>query len=321
MRSTILVCDEDKEYVKAITAYLMSLNHTNRRLVVTGISEEENLTALSEHFDIVLASESMKESIESKEQVKRDVLFTLKESREDLQEKDFYKYQCMDTLVSILFPSIYMERLPDSKDGAFITGIYAPSKHELALPYALCLCRELSKEKETLFIDLSEIGVLPSIVGSSTNEDLIDLIFMLENQGFKGDIGNFITEYEGVYLLSSSSSPSQFSYITPAQWKNLFEKIKESGFKNIVVLFGNLVQGFSELAGELKNLVVIKKPGEYFSLAEGMFMDFMENLGLKNLCREVSVPLSISGTLQGPFRMGSLINGKLREYVRVEDVA
>lgn len=321
MRSTILVCDKDKNYVKAITAFLMALNHPNRRFVVTGISEDESLSSLSGHFDGILASEDMKDLIESCEQIKSEMILTLKETKEDLKEDDFYKYQCMDTLVSLLFPGIHREYLGDSKEDSFITGIYAPSKHELALPYALCLCRELSREKETLFIDLSEIGILSSIMGSTPNEDLIDLIFMLENRGFKGEIGNYITEYEGVYLLASSSSPSQFSYITPAQWKTLFLKIKESGFKNIVVLFGNLVQGFSDLAGELKNLVVIKKPGEYFALAEGMFMDFMEKLGLRNLCREVSIPLSISGSLQGPFRMGGLINGKLREYVRVEDVA
>lgn len=312
----IIICDKDKDYCMALTSFLMAKTLEDKGMMITGISETERITGVKGDYEIGLVSEDFLDALGENPKIRIEQLMILREKKEDCLESDFFKYQNMSSVIASLNRKIpvKLDVNKEAKDSVKMIGLYSPAKHELTLPYALCVCKSLGEKSETLFVDLSEIGILPKITGRVYEEDLIDLIYTLENGGLSDGITSYIKEYEGIYLLSPVSSPSQFSYISPAQWKSLFGKIKESGFRNIVVLFGNLIQGFSEMARDFSKIYIIKKPGDYYAVAESVFSDFMEALGMSEICEEVILPLSVSSGSKGGFRLGGLLAGKLREF-------
>lgn len=322
MKTTnVLICDEDKAYVGAVVGYLMGKEAEGRiGISAVGISDPKAFNSISGVYDFAVFSESFFEIYsEKKEQllIRRVMVFSENPDDKDLEDV-FYKYTNMDLLFGLINGE---KRRADAgnisgvQNNFRIIGIYSPGRHELSLPFSLCLSKHLSNRNDVLFLDLSEIGILSKLMGKPFGEDLIDVIYLLENGDFGGGIEKYIYPYEGFNILSPVSTPSQLSYVTVEQWMMLLGKIRENGFRNLVILFGNLVQGFSEIASNIQEFLVIKKHGDFYAIADNTFMDFMDKLGLGNKCREVYLPLSAANLTSGGFRLESLINGRLMEQV------
>ena len=318
----ILVIDSERKYVDALVRFLMSQRiDGSSSISVTGISDPEDITGLNGRFSIGIIAEEYLNLIENSDGshgITIDRVFVLTEDNTIDKPNSIYKYQNMDILCGILSQEKRRRGVVSEADGMEVLGVYSPSKHELSLPYALSLCKSFIGNKEVLFVDLSEIGTLSFLMGERIREDLIDVIYMLENGEDGGGLEKFIIPYEGISVLSPVATPSQLSYITPDQWGKLFEKIKESGFQKVVVLFGSLIQGFADLAGNLRKLIVLKKPGDFYAISDEIFMDYMEKLDLKDICEDVLLPLSAANLTSGSFRLEALINGKLMEFVNRE---
>lgn len=312
--SDILICDNDKDYVNDLIEYLME-NKTNYNPMfsVTGCTDINEFKVFEGNFEYgLLGGDYYKYFNEESSKAKINKSFLLTEEPVDITETEtFFKYQSMEKLDSILCVN---KAWPNVDQELKMYGIYSPSKHELSLEFSLCVCKKLSLNSNLIFIDLSEVGILHRLLEIDIEEDLLDAIYMLENDE-NLDLGKYIYSFEGFSVFAPVLTPAQLPYISGNQWMRLFERIKENGYRQIVINFGVLCQGFSELVGMSEKLMVLEKAGEYYSIFEKEFMEYINKLGLNNKIISLKLPFTAANFSMRGFSLDSLMSGKMMEYV------
>lgn len=320
-KTQVLIADKDNLYVNALVEYLISHNSL-RGMSICGVSNSQDIKALNGEFKYGIVSEDADELIDKEcPSIKIDKKILLSENKNEDKESFFFKYQSMEVLENLILGDIRFKSESDfnvNQSTRSILGIYSPSKHELSLPFSLSVCKMLSEHGSVLFVDLSEISILSKLLPEIIFEDLIDAIYLLENQGEYLDLSSYIVEFQGFSIFSPIKTPSQSAYICVEQWKSFLERLMSFGFKYVVVFYGNLIQGFSEFATDFSKLILLRRPGDFYSLADEVFMEFMESIMLKDVCKEISLPMSGANLTKGGYRLDSLIEGKLLSFVKRE---
>lgn len=318
----ILIYGEKSEYTEALCQYLISRDSKNKMgYTVVRATGANDIHGEKESFDFVIKNESDCDDKKSPDICCKEKTIIISED-EDNRQKDgfFYKYQSME----VLLECIGRERTENTRNVAIgktrIIGIYSPVFHELAEPFALSLCNCLSEHGEVILVDLWEISILEKLMESGFEGDLIDLLYSIESgmNPERYQVEPYIKEFEGFNILAPISSPSQIAYIDEQSWMDLIELLTGCGYSHVVVLFGGLVKGMNELLGLTDKLVVLGKEGDYYRMMEDVFMDYLGNLDLLTKAVKVHLPLSANNLKGGSYRLESLINGHMKDFIRKE---
>lgn len=322
MKSThLLIADEDALYVKALVEYIVNSNCL-KGISIYGATNFNELVSIKGEFNIAIVSKEAENLINYKcPDIKvLKTIYLVEDRTEDLQTS-FFKYQSMINLENLLLSDLRGNQDTSTviySGSQKLIGIFSPSKHELSLPFSLCVCKMLTEQGKVLFIDLSEISILCALLPDVIFEDLSDAIYLMENQGERIDFNKYIIEFQDFFMFAPIKTPSQSVYITEAQWQAFLNIVNSLGFEYVVVFFGNLIQGFSGIATGLSKLILLQRVGDYYNLSDEVFLDFMEKISLKNICTGINLPMSASNLTRGGYRLDSLIEGKLLSYVKRE---
>ncbi len=313
----ILIWDWDSSYGNALSEYLSKeLNSNISKAVITNIAKKDELNGKKVNFDFVIVNIRFAECFaeENLEFKFKNKIVLTEEIDEDIEE-GYYKYQSMKPLLAEILRELRIDFFSNKGKETAIYGIYAPMGLSLSLPIGLCFAKLIGEEASTLFLDLSEVSILKDVVNFEIMTDLIDILYMMEN-GEIGSLGKYIMEQDGIYFLPPCLTPSQLSGISQGQWKALLEAIQECGYKNIVILFGSLIQGFADMAVNMKRVFVLGGMGEYAAFGMREFMLLMERLFIEDRCRELRVNLDVGSFGKAGISLESIFQGRLMEYVR-----
>ena len=315
---SVLIWDTDKSYGNALSEYLADrLSGSISKAVITNIGGKEELYKQKGSFDFAVVNIQCIGYFEGENlgfKIKNKIVLT--EEREAAAEGGFYKYQSMKPLLEKISQELRVDFSLDSGKETEMYGIYAPMGMPLSLPIALCFTKFIGIKSDTVFLDLSEVSLLRDLVNFEITKDLIDVLYMLENNEIDS-LTKYIVEEEGIYIMPPCLTPSQLSEISGEQWKSLLESIKGCGYKNIVILFGSLVQGFTDMAVNMKKIFVVGDAGEYTALGIRSFMGLMDRLLIRDRCRELTVKSGAGLSKKIGLSWDSILRGELMEYMRI----
>lgn len=313
----LLLCDTDAAYMEALTEYLIS---SCREYKITSFTSVGLFASDAGSYDVSLITEDFLKAAESggAERLGRVMVLTDKPSESMEGYDTLFKFQSMESFVEALRSAPEAEARSDALRGyrQKMIGVYSPIRHELTLPFALAVSNILSADGRVLVVDLSELSMMPELVGA-TNGDLLDILYLLEHDK-RERISEFVGYCEGFSYLPPMMSFGELSYITPQEWSRLFDAVSELGMDTIVILFDNMLQGFEGMLSSLDGLVLLNKSGSYYEAKQRLFMDFIKNRNYTFWMRDIKLPMSAANLADGTYSIGQLLRGNLGSAVRKE---
>ncbi len=319
----VLVCDEDISYTRSLCRFMAWTKEEIRVSAYTDISEflnaegEYDLGLLGRPF--LLAYEKERPDIKLKQ-----VMYLCDEMGDKIDDfEPLYKFQSMDTFLDKIYSAIrqddVMKMLGSTqlKKGSSI-GIFSPIWHDLRLPFSMALAKSKNKNGKALFVDLETISILPELSGRTVENDLLDLLYLMETEDDPSfALEEYIYYFEGIAVLSPMRDPGRIAEITAKEWKKLFSTAQKNGYL-LVILMDQMLQGFEEVISSMKELILLGRPEDYYRKAQIKCMSYLSGIMDPSAIREVILPMSASGLVDGTYEFGQLLEGNLGSFVRRE---
>ena len=95
-----------------------------------------------------------------------------------------------------------------------------------------------------------------------------------------------------------------------------FQQLMASDYDTVVLLFGRTIRGFQEIISGCQELIVLGKPGDYYRMSQGKFVEYAENHYTGVQVHEVLLPMSAGNLVDGTYAVEELIQGNLGMFVR-----
>ncbi|MFN2939004.1 hypothetical protein ACKX2D_08140 [Lachnospiraceae bacterium YH-ros2226] len=315
----ILICDSDKSYVNALVRYLLGCG---QKFFISYLTDPSAYEKEEGAFEIGLMTEEYIRIYEN-DQVKklhiRHVIQLCGSAEIGYRTYDsLYKFQSMTAFLDKLSNMEWKTLSPGSRYAGKtrIMGIYSPMRHELELPFALTYARYMSEKGKTIFLDIEENSIMNQLVGREAECNLVDAIYEMEQQGENFRIEVCLESYHGFSYLAPVSNPSELAHIGEKQWLALIHHIQESGFMNIIMLFGTLPQGFLSMLKEMDAIYLLGKAGSYYQTGTLQFAVSVKKMNPTISIQEVLLPLNAGNLSESNYCMEELMDGNLGLFVR-----
>ena len=318
-KKSIVVCDEDKEYLIAFTEYLMEHIHD---ISIYSFSSVEVFLESNRTYDVGILSKDFLSVLEfSNKNLVEEKLYLCDENvTPDFEHLPMvYKYQSMEIVEEMMRRMLqkdaagWWEKRRDANTK--VIGIYSPISHELSMPFGLSLCQVLREKGRVLFLDIEENSIMEMMTGQENGRSLMDLLyFVLQQESFPME--EFIHTFMGVDYVSSFANPEEVNDISQEAWESLMSYILRAGYDTVVVLFGRTVQGFHNMVSMCEELVVLGKPGDYYQKSIRAFMNYAGKTFDDVSIKSVYLPMSAGNLVDGTYAMEELIQGNLGIFVR-----
>ena len=319
----ILVCDEDASYVKSLCRFMAWTRDEIRISAYTDLTEFLNSEGI---YDLGLLGRPFLEAYESEHPdiVLKRIMYLCDEAGEESDEiEPLYKFQSMDTFLDRIYAAIRQDDVMKMLSGMRVekgssVGIFSPIWHDLRLPFSLVVSKIKNTEKKALFVDLETISILPELIGRDTDNDLLDLLYLLETADEASfALEEYIYYFEGIAILPPMRTPGLISEITAAQWERLFAVAEKNGYQ-LVVLMDQMLQGFEELISGMKELILLGRPEDYYKKSQSKCLMYLKNIDNPPKIQEVILPMSASNLTDGTYEFGQLLEGNLWNFVKRE---
>ncbi len=309
----IALCDQCEDYIIKLASYLMEKANASFHIFTSteGFFTDEN------NYDIALLSEEFADvgNFKPKGMIKHKYYLT--EDQEDKTEDGIYKYQSVDNIFDQIkeLKSTYAKT--KSNDGmSKLVGVYSPAAHELQLPFSMALTQIYGTNKKVLFLDLEEISILPNLIGSSCERNLMDYLYELSTGQEEIDLSKYVKSYLGFDYIEPFINPTEIGEIDEETWSRFFDVLSTAGYDIVVVLFGRAINGFNKYIQRLDKLFVLGKPGDYFRKSQELFLDYMERSNTDIELHNVLLPMSAGNLSDGAYQLEELLQGNLGVFVR-----
>ena len=319
----ILICDEDTAYVRSLCRYMAWSKDEIGVSAYTDIQEFLNSDGM---YDLgLLAGPFLDVYEKERPDVRMNRIFYLcDEMGEDEGDVErLYKFQSMDCFMDKIFAAIRQEDVMKMMSGMRVEkgsaiGVFSPIWHDLRLPFSMALTKAVNRGGKALFVDLETISILPELLGREVEEDLLDLLYLMETSDESAFmLEEFIYYYDGIALLPPMRSPGRVGDVTRSQWEKLFSVAQGNGYQ-LVVLMDQMLQGFEEIVGGMRQLILLGRPEDYYKKSQRKCMAYLSGIENPPDIEEVLLPMSASGLADGTYEFGQLLEGNLGSFVKRE---
>lgn len=327
----IIICDEDKAYVEALSRYLLGCDpelkiHTFTEVEAFQVDAEYGVGLLSKHFL------ERYEEIKSSEMIHHVLYMTDGAGEVYGDYRTIYKFQSMDKFRKILVQEQWQIKtpVPEEKTGdtKFI-GIYSPMSHELLLPFTLLLASQYAKSGRTLLVDMQENSMITSLLQLKEGKTLIDYIYYLESEKQKrirmevspskqramGEIENYTEVYEDIEILPPVRIPSEIAYVTSTEWSDLISGIRGEQYETVLLLFDRVHCGFEQMLLECNQLILVGKQGGFYKSREEKLLTFLKVRGLDKITKQIYLPIAVD-PIGEEHQMEGFNQGPLGKFIR-----
>ena len=319
----ILVCDEDASYVRSLCRFLA---WTREEIRVSAYTETSEFLNSEGEYDLgLLGRPFLKLYREERPDVKlKRVMYLCETAGDEFDDvESLYKFQSMDTFLDRIYAAIRQDDVMNMLSGMKVlrgssTGIFSPIWHDLRLPFSMAYTKAKNADGKALFVDLETISILPDLLGRDMGNDLLDLLYLMETGGdAEFALEEYVYYYEGIALLPPMRDPGKIADVTGAQWSRLFTTAEKNGYQ-LVVLMDQMLQGFEELVKNMKELILLGRPEDFYRKSQAKCMDYLTKIEDPPKLTEVILPMSASNLVDGTYEFGQLLEGNLGNFVRRE---
>ena len=309
----IALCDLNSDYILKVAGQLME----KAQAVVHVFTTPEGFFSCENDFDVCVLTKEFEEISGFRPKGSSGHKYFICETEsEDLD--CIYRYQSIDKILDAITELREVGQKSSTKKSNEIskfTGIYSPVCHELQLPFSMALGQSLRTKGKVLLLDLEEISIMGSLVGTTTERNVMDLLFEISTGQSSVDLSRYTETFMGFDYIEPFLNPNEIGEIDEDTWLKLFELLAKSEYSHIVVLFGRAVNGFSKLLSVMNQLYVLSRPGDYFRKSQDLFLDYLERISCKVEVKCVSLPMSAGNLSDGTYQLEELLQGNLGMYV------
>jgi hypothetical protein len=170
---------------------------------------------------------------------------------------------------------------------------------------------------KVLFIDLEEISIMPNLIGTNCERNLMDLLYLLNTNSGKmeNSISDYVRSFMGFDYIEPFWNPNEISEIDEDTWSQFFEMLQKVEYDVVVILFGRAINGFSKFIERLNRLYVLGRPGDYFKKGQENFLDYLERIKADIVVENVLLPMSAGNLSDGTYQLEELLQGNLGVFV------
>ena len=309
----IALCDLNSDYILKVAGQLME----KAQAVVHVFTTPEGFFSCENDFDVCVLTKEFEEISGFRPKGSSGHKYFICETEsEDLD--CIYRYQSIDKILDAITELREVGQKSSTKKSNEIskfTGIYSPVCHELQLPFSMALGQSLRTKGKVLLLDLEEISIMGSLVGTTTERNVMDLLFEISTGQSSVDLSRYTETFMGFDYIEPFLNPNEIGEIDEDTWLKLFELLAKSEYSQIVVLFGRAINGFPKLLDFMNQLYVLGRPGDYFRKSQDLFLDYLERISCKVEVKCVSLPMSAGNLSDGTYQLEELLQGNLGMYV------
>ncbi len=306
------ICDKDYKYASKMASYLIS--NEGEAIEPYVFSSLQQALQEKSKVDLCLTSydeEAFFDEMEGKAICMVDC------KREDFLHPQIEKYRSMSSILTDVRQIVAMNLGEKGTKEAHVLVVCSPISHELQILFSMCLCKELSLSRNTLYVNLRELSGFYQIFGDVTGKDFEDLVTAIQKPEIQ--LRDYINRLQEVDLLLPPRRPESFWEMDESMITEVLNLLLESEYENIVIDIGSYFPGSYSLLSQSDRIFSITRDGFihnriYQEWEEAMSFHYGEKFVKK--IRKINLPLQSGGIKDSEFLLDELYRGNLGDYVR-----
>lgn len=255
--STLVIFDEDEEYVHNLMEYISDKNGIPFKVVAYSDFEKFEKHMNERGADLLLATSHSLECMGA--DIKAKKIIMLSEGEYVCEEDDFpyvYKYQSVDKILGELleyyseidrrrgYPAIGGGRTTD------IIGVYSPIGRCQKTSFAITLGQVMACERQVLYINLEEFSGLSQVLTRDFRNDLSDLMYHYriapDSIGIK--LKATVCNIHGLDVVPPMNYSRDLRNVEAGLWKQMIEDIACAGiYDTVIVDLSNMVSDIFDI--------------------------------------------------------------------------
>lgn len=321
----LLIADTDSSYLNALVRYLIG---TGNRYEVTGYTDVGRFIREANDFTLGLLGSEFIDAVRKhpvkKQQFTRIMHLTDSLDEEKTDFEQIYKFQNMSTFIEQMRNAVNIHDVDTRVSGMVnesqnIRVVFSPMHHELALPFALSMAKIMGENSQTLFVDMEDISIMQQLLDREVKRDLGDYLYHMAGQTAPdGNMTDFIGFYDSFYYMAPMKGLAALAQVTPEQWISFIGNLRKSEFEQVLILMDSSVNGMDEILQAADEILLLGKPGEYYTYSMRVFAERMSMEGLSEKCRQMLLPMSAAAQGHGSLAAEQMMGGNLGRFVRRE---
>ena len=287
---SLVICDDDKEYIDRLGRYISMREEP--RLRVACFSDRELLRSYADqhHVDLFLAgSEWVDEGL--CEDQRRWMILTEDEENDTRHGgyRRIRKYQAADELLIKVLQCMDVPGVGGSGEGLSSSslGIYSPAGWTESTRLAMAMAAKKGKEGPSLYLGLNEFSPIMKLTGKCKSYDLSDVAYCWRRARLDyGSLERMISHLDGFDAIPAPVNPAELAELSGTEVETLLERIcTVGGYRTMVIDFGGSISGRHGLFEHCgKNLVIF--PGTETGLyQQEEFEQFWRSVGAEALLK------------------------------------
>lgn len=289
-KKRLAICDEDREYLSMIQAYLLKKNPAGFEIVVFDSVKETEAASKEEAFEILLLSEGIYDINVTK--INAQKIFILREN--GLAGITGYsmveKYQSMERLIGQVLDAFARDEACISvetrgRTPSKLISFYAPDRCKVQSIMALTAAQVLSDMgNKVLYISMQPFSGFEQLFGTKYETDITDFMYFVLKHSDKllYKLEGIKRTIHGVDYLPPALDYSDLTNIEEDEWKRCFDALLySSDYASVVVDLTETCKGFYHFL-ERSDMLYILSENDRFSKA--MHTQFEQIIRGKELC-------------------------------------
>lgn len=302
----VAVCDADTAYLNQFAAYFR--NHEVDNFVIHTFTRLEVFMQglLQQKYDLIIVGQGFEAAKEGLNSYDVPVLYLQEEveAGDDSRllvaettdygkhkEKTILKYQSVETILHEMYVMCEKEEgTPLQENGEVfskveVIGVCSPVQHEMQVPFSVTMASMLAEKKKVLYLNLMECSGLLEIFQWEGERNLGDLLVKVhQNRLTEEGIRQVIYQSGELFYIPPAGNPENIYEIDAKEYEKLLIFLEQQmDFEVIVIDFGSMFAGFSELLTHCRQIDCLMKSGPFFECKKELFLQYIKS------CRQEQV--------------------------------
>ena len=276
-----VVFDVEKEYARNLVEAFSARKELGFQLYLFRDLERLKEFSKEKRIQILLMCEEIppedRKTIQAEE---RFVLVKGDEYSLESDEKEIYKYQSSDMILSKILEKQYHHSGEERNyqiDGQLI-GIYSPVHRIGKTRFALELGKKIAQEKSVLYLNLEEYSGMEYYFPEKNENNLGDLIYFVrqDKEGIGMRISSMTNQMEGVDYIAPMPVIQDLHEIGEEEWMDLFQEIfSHCIYRTIILDLGDAVRGLYQILRQCHTVYTLHGADQ---LSRAKIKQYTENL-------------------------------------------
>lgn len=309
---TVAVCDVDAAYLNQFAAYVR--NHEEDNFVIHTFTRLEAFMQglLQQKYDLILIGQGFEAAKEGLGSYDVPVLYLQEEvevadaaglfvaETTDYgkhKEKSILKYQSAEAILHEMYMMCEKEEVLSLQEngetfsGVEIIGVYSPIQHEMQVPFSVTMASLLAEKKKVLYLNLMECSGLLEIFQWEGERDLGDLLVKVhQNRLTEEGVRQVLYQCGGLFYIPPARNPENIYEICDKEYETLLSFLEQRmDFEVIVIDFGSMFAGFSELLSHCKKIDCLMKSGPFFECKKELFLQYIQSFRQEKMAERIQM--------------------------------